>query len=49
MQKKQPIITIRNHNGVIVYQGNCFVAAAKEARQYTHQTGNATTTQTEWK
>lgn len=36
-------ITVRNHNDVIIYQGNCYMAAAKEKRNYEFQTGNICT------
>lgn len=33
-------ITILNHNDVIIYQGPCYMTAAKQKREYEYHTGN---------
>lgn len=45
--KQRELITMRNHNGTILYQGFCYVICAAEKRLYETQTGNKTTVEFE--
>lgn len=47
-KRKIPLVTVVNHNGTIIYQGNCIITAAAEVRLYEYHMQVKTVTTIEW-